>query len=73
MQFRSSRSSVYLLVNKFWNLDYQYDWKGNYVNHGRRVCIPKIVWNDGHREWSRQYWFKDKYEHQMRGCYVGFK
>ena len=73
MQFRSCRSGVYSLINKFCNLDYEYDWEGNYINHGRRVCIPMLIWNDGRREWSRWYWFKDKYEHLMRGHYIGFK
>lgn len=73
MQFRSERSGVYHLVNKFWNLDYEYDWKGNYINHGRKVCIPMLIWSDGHGEWSRRYWFKDKYEHQMYGHYINFK
>jgi len=39
----------------------------------KRACIPRLIWNDGHSEWSRWYWFKDKYEHVIRGCYVGFK
>ena len=72
MQFRSCRSGVYHLVNKFCNLDYEYDWEGNYINHGRRACIPMLIWNDGHGEWSRAwYWFKDYYR-IGRGHY-GFK
>lgn len=60
MQFRSHRSGVYHLINKFWNLDYEYDWEGNYINHGRRACIPMLIWNDGHGEWSRAWYsFKD--------------
>lgn len=31
--------------------------------------IPQLIWNDGHAEWSRWYWFKDKYEHIIGGYY----
>lgn len=40
----------------------------------KRACIPRLIWNDGHGEWSRAwYWFKDKHEHVIHGYYVGFK
>ena len=38
--------------------------------------IPQLIWNDGHGEWSRAwYYFKDKsfYEHIINGYYIGFK
>ncbi len=38
----------------------------------KRAPIPQLIWNDGHAEWSRWYWFKDKYEHIIRAYYVGF-
>lgn len=57
------RCASYITKNKYYNLDPE----------EKRACIPRIIWNDGHSEWSRWYWFKDKYEHIIRGCYVGFK
>lgn len=36
---------------KYWNLDPE----------EKRACIPRLIWNDGHGEWSRAwYWFKDE-------------
>lgn len=58
----TKRCASYITKNKYYNLDPE----------EKRVCIPRIIWNDGHGEWSRWYWFKDKCEHVMRGCYVGF-
>lgn len=67
MKNRSQRSGVYKLRNKYYNLvtiteldDRDY----------RRANIPRIIWNDGHMEWSRQLWFKDKYEHIGGGQYI---
>lgn len=39
----------------------------------KRACIPRLIWNDGHAEWSRWYWFKGNHEHIINGRYVGFK
>ena len=40
----------------------------------KRACIPCLIWNDGHGEWSRAWYpFKDNYEHVIHGYYVGFK
>ena len=50
--------------NKYWNLD---------DPEYKKACIPNIIWNDGHAEWSRWYWFKDDNEHIIRGIYIGFK
>lgn len=25
----------------------------------KRAPIPQLIWNDGHAEWSRWYWFKE--------------
>ena len=67
MRFRSNRSSVYKLRQKYWNLativeldDREY----------RKCNIPPIIWNDGHMDWSRQPWFKDKYDHIGCSKYV---
>lgn len=57
------RCGSYKTRQKYWNIDFD----------EKRACIPRLIWNDGHREWSRYYWFKDKYEHQMRGHYINFK
>lgn len=35
----------------------------------KRACIPRLIWNDGHAEWSRWYWFKDEHAHIGRGQY----
>ena len=32
-----------------WQLDPEY----------KKGPIPRLIWNDGHSEWSRWYWFKD--------------
>lgn len=69
MQFRSSKSGVYHLATKFWNLVTICD---EFDRPYRRANIPRIIWNDGHREWSRWYWFKD-YEHIGKGRYINFK
>ena len=42
-----------------WQLDPEYN----------RAPIPKIIWNDGHAEWGRWYWFKDKYDHMGKNRY----
>ena len=57
MQFRSHRSGVYHLATKFWNLATIYD---EFDRPYRRANIPRIIWNDGHGEWSRAWYsFKD--------------
>lgn len=66
MRFRSSRSSVYKLRQKYWNLETIIELDDR---HYRKVNIPSIIWNDGHMAWHRQYFFKDKYEHMGGGQY----
>lgn len=39
----------------------------------KRANIPRLIWSDGHAEWSRWYWFKERGEHLLAGHYVGFK
>ena len=39
----------------------------------KRANIPRLIWSDGHAEWSRWYWFKEREEHLLAGYYVGFK
>ena len=58
----TKRCASYTTKIKYWNLDPE----------EKRACIPRLIWNDGHSEWSRWYWFKDKYEHIIRAYYVGF-
>ena len=67
MRFRSSRSSVYKLRQKYWNLETIVELDDRSY---RKVNIPPIIWNDGHAEWSRWYWFKDKGDHMGRGQYI---
>lgn len=39
----------------------------------RRAPIPQLIWNDGHMEWSRVYWFKeDDIDRVGKGQYSGF-
>lgn len=38
-----------------WQLDPEY----------KKAPIPRLIWNDGHSEWSRWYWFKDDYRVTM--------
>ena len=57
------RCASYKTRQKYWNLE----------SDEKRACIPRLIWNDGHREWSRWYWFKEKWEHTLRGVYIGFK
>ena len=40
-----------------WNLDKEY----------KKASIPRLIWNDGHAEWSRWYFFKDRFDR------VGYK
>lgn len=35
--------------------------KYNIFKEDRMAPIPQLIWNDGHAEWSRWYFFKDKY------------
>ena len=40
----------------------------------KRTPIPRLIWNDGHGEWSRAWYpFKNNHEHVIHGHYVGFK
>jgi len=39
----------------------------------KRAPIPQLIWNDGHTEWSRWYWFKDNSDRMGRGYCCGFK
>ena len=48
-------SSICKLRCKYWNLDNGRDY--------RKACIPRLIWNDGHTDWDRcYYWFKDRYD-----------
>ena len=67
MYFRSSKSGVYHLANKFYNLKTICEIDDRCY---RKANIPRIIWNDGHGEWSRWYWFKDKYDHMGKGQYI---
>ncbi len=54
------RCASYKVRQKYWNLDPE----------EKRACIPRLIWNDGHAEWSRWYWFKeDEHDHIGRGQY----
>ena len=59
----TKRCASYKTKIKYWNLDPEY----------KKASISQLIWNDGHSEWSRWYWFKDKWEHIIRGYYIGFK
>ena len=60
----TKRCASYKTRNKYWNLDPE----------EKRACIPRLIWNDGHGEWSRDWYpFKDNHEHVIHGYYVGFK
>ena len=60
----TKRCASYKTRNKYWNFDPE----------EKRACIPRLIWNDGHGEWSRAWYpFKDNYEHVIHGYYVGFK
>ena len=39
----------------------------------KRACIPRIIWNDGHGEWSRWYWFTKEDTWRIGAVYYGFK
>ena len=59
----TKRCASYITKNKYPNLDPE----------EKRACIPRLIWNDGHGEWSRGwYLFKDNYEHILGAYYVGF-
>lgn len=67
LRFRSNRSAVYKIRQKYWNLESIIEIDDRCY---RRANIPPIIWNDGHMEWSRQPGFKDKYEHMGKGAYI---
>ena len=46
----TKRCASYIIKNKYWGL----------APENKRAVIPKIIWNDGHAEWSRWYLFKDE-------------
>ena len=48
---------------KYWNFD----------SEEKRACIPRIIWNDGHGEWSRWYWFTKEDTWRIGVGYYGFK
>ena len=60
MSFKSNRTAVYKLRQKYWNLETIIEIDDRCY---RRANIPPIIWNDGNMEWSRQPWFKGKYNH----------
>ena len=66
MRFRSNRSSIYKLRQKYWNLETIVELDDRSY---RKANIPSIIWNDDHVAWHRQYFFKDKYEHIGKGQY----
>ena len=39
----------------------------------KRACIPRLIWNDGHSEWSRWYWFVKDDVCRVACPYCGFK
>ena len=39
----------------------------------KRACIPRLIWNDGHSEWSRWYWFVKDDVCRIALPYCGFK
>ena len=48
----TKRCASYKTRNKYWNLDAE----------EKRACIPRLIWNDGHGEWSRAWYpFKDSF------------
>ena len=61
------RSGIYKLRQKYWNLETIREIDDRDY---RRANIPRLIWNDGHIEWSRQPWFKDKHDHIGRGQYI---
>lgn len=55
-----SECKSYLIRQKYWNMDDGREYK--------KACIPRLIWNDGHSEWSRShYWFKDTYDRIGKG------
>ena len=46
-----------------WQLDSEY----------RKAPIPQLIWNDGHMEWSRWYWFAKEDTWRIGFGYYGFK
>ena len=52
----------YKTRQKYWNIDFD----------EKRACIPRLIWSDGHREWSRWYWFKEEHD-RIGGRYWQFK
>lgn len=39
----------------------------------KRACIPRLIWNDGHSEWSKWYWFVKDDVCRVASPYCGFK
>lgn len=59
----TKRCASYKIKIKYWNLDPE----------EKRACIPRIIWNDGHGEWSRWYWFTKEDTWRIGAVYYGFK
>ena len=59
----TKRCASYKTKIKYWNLDPE----------EKRACIPRIIWNDGHCEWSRWYWFTKEDTWKIGAVYYGFK
>ena len=39
----------------------------------KRAPIPHLIWNDGHAEWSRWYWFSKEDAWRIGIGYYGFR
>lgn len=59
----TKRCASYITKCKYWSIDPE----------EKRACIPRLIWNDGHTEYSRWYWFKDNNDRIGHGYYYGFK
>lgn len=60
----TKRCASYKTKIKYWNLDPE----------EKRACISRIIWNDGHGEWSRAwYWFTKEDTWRIGAVYYGFK
>lgn len=56
----TERCASYITKWKYWNLDPE----------EKRACIPRLIWNDGHGEWSRAWYsFKDR-SFRVGGKYI---
>lgn len=57
------RCGSYKTRQKYWNID----------PDEKRACIPRLIWNDGHREWSRWYFFVKDDTQRVALPYYHFK